>query len=187
MSGSTRSIRSSFTVTKRLLLAACCVAGAALTASAQNIRNHYVSKAVTDGVIYHTFPVTLFESPQTGDLTFDITYKEHRGGRATINFSCRMAQAVPVDSVRFESGRVVMAGPVEKLYLEPEKKGWKHRYTFDADGSQLCGFFDEEAVPEVTLYAGGRPYAYRVKRSAWRSYAPVGYKIFEMIHVNEKR
>lgn len=88
MSGSTRSIRSSFTVTKRLLLAACCVAGAALTASAQNIRSHYVSKAETDGVIYHTFPVTLFESPQTGDLTFDITYKEHRGGRATINFSC---------------------------------------------------------------------------------------------------
>lgn len=127
---------------------------------AQNIRSHYVSKAETDGVIYHTFPVTLFESPQTGDLTFDITYKEHRGGRATINFTCRMAQAVPVDSVRFASGRVVLAGPVEKLYLEPEKKGWKHRYTFDADGSQLCGFFDEGAVPEVTLY--GRWTALRI-------------------------
>ena len=79
------------------------------------------------------------------------------------------------------------AGPVEKLYLEPEKKGWKHRYTFDADGSLLCGFFDEGAEPEVTLYAGERPYVYRAKRSAWRSYAPIGYKIFEMIHVNERR
>ena len=74
---------------------------------------------------------------------------------------------------------------MEKLYLEPEKKGWKHRYTFDADGSQLCGFFDEGAVPEVTLYAGGRPYVYRAKRAAWRSYAPVGYRIFEMIRINE--
>jgi len=101
MSASTRSTRSSSTVTKRLLLAAAlCIAGAS-TLPAQNIRNHYVSKAETDGVIYHTFPVTLFENREAGDLTFDITYKEHRGGRATINFTCRMAQAVPADSVRF--------------------------------------------------------------------------------------
>ena len=67
-------------MTKRLLLAAAlCIAGAS-TLPAQNIRNHYVSKAETDGVIYHTFPVTLFENREAGDLTFDITYKEHRGG-----------------------------------------------------------------------------------------------------------
>ena len=49
-------------MTKRLLLAAAlCIAGAS-TLPAQNIRNHYVSKAETDGVIYHTFPVTLFEN-----------------------------------------------------------------------------------------------------------------------------
>ena len=174
-------------MTKPLLLTAFCVVGAVLSASAQNIRSHYVSKAEEDGTIYHTFPVTLFENREAGDLTFDITYKEHRGGRATINFTCRMPQAVPVDSVRFASGVVTMSGPVEKLYLEPEKKGWKHRYTFDADGSQLCGFFDEQAEPEVTLYVGGQPSVYRAKRSAWRSYAPVGYKIFEMIYVNERR
>lgn len=173
-------------MTKRLLLAAAlCIAGAS-TLPAQNIRNHYVSKAETDGVIYHTFPVTLFENREAGDLTFDITYKEHRGGRATINFTCRMAQAVPADSVRFAADAAVMSGPVDKLYLEPEKKQWKHRYTFDADGSELCGFFDERALPEVTVYVGGKPYVYRAKRSAWRSYAPIGYRIFDMIRVNEQ-
>ena len=95
-------------MTKLGLLAAFCAVGGVLTASGQNIRSHYVSKAESDGVIYHTFPVTLFESREAGDLTFDITYKEHRGGRATINFTCRMAQAVPADSVRFVSGRVVL-------------------------------------------------------------------------------
>ena len=171
---------------KRLLPVAFCVAGACLTASAQNIRNHYVSKAETDGVIYHTFPVTLFENREAGDLTFDITYKENRGGRATINFTCRTPSAVPADSVRFASGAAAMSGPVEKLYLEPEKKGWKHRYTFDADASRLCGFFDEQASPEITVYTAGRPAVYCVKRSAWRSYAPIGYKIFDMIRVNER-
>ena len=74
MSGSTRSTRSSSTVTKLGLLAAFCAVGGVLTASGQNIRSHYVSKAESDGVIYHTFPVTLFESREAGDLTFDITY-----------------------------------------------------------------------------------------------------------------
>lgn len=173
-------------MTSRLLLAVACIAGAS-TVSAQNIRSHYVSKAETDGVIYHTFPVTLFENREAGDLTFDITYKEHRGGRATINFTCRMPDSEPADSARFTSGVVTMSGPVGKLYLEPGKKGWKHRYTFDADGSKLCGFFDERALPEVTVYVGGRAYVYSAKRSAWRSYAPVGYKIFEMVYVNERR
>ena len=87
-------------------------AGATLTAAGQNIRPHYVSKAEADGVIYHTFPVTLFEHPEAGDLTFDITYKEHREGRATLNFTCRMARADEGDSVRFVSGGVVLAGGV---------------------------------------------------------------------------
>ena len=86
-------------------------AGATLTAAGQNIRPHYVSKAEADGVIYHTFPVTLFEHPEAGDLTFDITYKEHREGRATLNFTCRMARADEVDSVRFVSGRGGAGGP----------------------------------------------------------------------------
>ena len=172
-------------MTKRLLLAALCIAGASAL-PAQNIRSHYVSKAETDGVIYHTFPVTLFESREAGDLTFDITYQEHRGGRATINFTCRLPQAVPADSVRFAADVAVMSGPVDKLYLEPERKVWKHRYTFDADGSELCGFFDERASPEVTVYVGEKSYVYRAKRSAWRSYAPIGYRIFDMIRVNEQ-
>lgn len=169
----------------RVLLAVVCCWGALLTVSGQEIRSHYVSKAEADGTIYHTLPVTLFENPDADDLTFDITYKEHRGGRATLNFTCRMARPETVDSVRFVSGGVTLSGPVGKLYLEPEKRGWKHRYTFDLDASRLCGFFDERQLPEVVLYIDGRPWLYRAKRSAWRSYAPIGYRIFEMIRINE--
>ena len=48
---------------------------AASAARAQNIRGRYVSRAQEDGTVYHTFPETLFEHPEAGDLTFDITYK----------------------------------------------------------------------------------------------------------------
>lgn len=171
----------------RLLPVALCAVGIVVSAPAQNIRGHYVSKAETDGVIYHTFPCTLFEHPGAGDLTFDITYKERRDGMATINFTYEMERATPADSIRFAAGRTVMGGPTEKIYLEPGRKRWKHRYTFRVPVERLETFFDEAAVPSVALYAGGRTYVYSVKRSAWRSYAPVGYRIFEMIRVNERQ
>lgn len=173
-------------MTKRLLLVLFCTAGIVFALQAQNIRGHYVSKAEPDGVIYHTFPCTLFENRDAGDLTYDITYKEHRDGYAVINFTYEMEQATPADSVRFTTGRTVMAGPVEKLYLEPGKKRWRHRYSFRTPVAPLRTFYDEATLPEVTVYSGGRAYVYGVKRAAWRSYAPVGYKIFEMIRVNEE-
>lgn len=168
-----------------------CVAGivavllGASEAPAQNIRGHYVSKAEQDGVIYHTFPCTLFENREAGDLTFDITYKEHRDSLATINFTYEMERATPADSIRFLSGATVMGGKVEKIYLEPGRKRWKHRYSLRVPFRNLMTFFDETATPRVMLFAGGETYVYDVKRSAWRSYAPVGYKICEMIRVNE--
>ena len=161
--------------------------GSVGTVLAQKIAGRYVSKAQEDGTIYHTFPETLFENPDAGDFTFDITYKSGRDGRATINFTYFSETAVSADSVRFEAGRTVMAGPVTRIYAEPEKKRWKHRCSFCTGVEPLQLFFDEEATPGISVYAGGREMRFRVKRSAWRSYAPVGYRIFEMIRANEPR
>lgn len=151
----------------------------------QNIRGHYVSKADIDGVIYHTLPVTLFECRGEGDLTFDLTYKEGQDGRVTLNFTYLAAAPVPADSVRFVAGPAVLAGPVEKFYIEPEKKLWKHRYSLQTDAASVRAFFDEQTSPQVVVNSEARTLVYDVKKSAWRSYAPVGRRIFEMIRLNE--
>lgn len=164
-----------------LLLAA----GASGTLRAQDIRGRYVSKTQEDGTIYHTFPCTLFEHPEAGDLTFDITYKERTDGLATLNFTCEMAGAESIDSVCFAAGGVCLRGAVGRLYIEPDRKRWKHRYSLRTPVAALCPFFDAEQLPEARLYAGERVWVYRAKRSAWRSYAPVGRRIFEMVRVNE--
>lgn len=157
-----------------------------IPALGQNIKGHYVSKMQEDGTIYHTMPCTLFEGEGMGDLTFDITYKENPAGAATINFTYQTLQMLPADSVRFDTGRTSMAGKVEKLYIEPEKKTWKHRYSFATTVEPLYTFFDATAEPRVVLYSQGRTYEFRVKKSAWKGYAPIGNKIFEMIRINEK-
>lgn len=173
-------------MSKHLLLAIAFVLACGVAAG-QNIRGHYVSKANDDGTIYHLLPVTLFESRTLGDLTFDLTYKEHQDGRAVLNFTYMAPAPLPADSVRFVSGPTTLGGTVEKFYIEADKKLWKHRYSLKADAALLRAFFDEEFTPQVTLYSEGTPYPYQAKRSAWRSYAPIGRKILEMIRVNESR
>ena len=125
MSASTRSIRSSSTVIRRCLLTVVLATGLSAAAVAQNIRSHYVSKAEADGTIYHTLPCTLFEHDGAGDLTFDITYKEHRDGLATINFTCFMECATPIDSVRFVAGARPLSGPAGESFPAPAPQRWR--------------------------------------------------------------
>jgi len=160
----------------------------ATAAAAQKIRDRYVSRIEEDGTIYHTLPQTLFAHRQYGDLTFDITYKTRRPERtATVNFTCRLPGAEPVDSARFTAGEVAFGGPVEKLFVEPDKRAWTHRYTLATPVDPLFVFFDETAEPaRVTLYRGGEPVVYDAKRSAWRSSAPANRRIFETIRYNER-
>lgn len=167
-------------------LLACAVGAGAGSVSAQQIRGRYVQQAQEDGTIYHTLPCTLFEHPQAGDLTFDITYKERKDGEATLNFTCMSDETAQADSVRFDAGHTEFGGPVRRLYIEPERKRWKHRYSLGIPVAALGTFFDEAADPTVTLHFGGQRTVYRVKRAAWRSYAPVGNRIFETIRLNER-
>lgn len=151
----------------------------------QNIKGHYVAKTEADGTIYHTLPSTLFENRKCGDLIFDITYKSNADGRAVINFTYEMEATCPADSVCFVSGPTRMSGATKKLYISSEKKAWKHRYTFSVDVKSLYVFFDPAATPSVTLYAQGQAFVYPVKASAWKDYALVGNKIFQMVRMNE--
>lgn len=153
--------------------------------SGQNIKGHYVAKNQEDGTIYHTMPVTLFENSEVGDLTYDLTCKQ-QSGVVQLNFTYKMKQPFSADSVRFVSGATVFSGPVQKMYAEPDKKEWKHRYSLSVNVKPFYTFYDEKTLPEVTLWSGSKAYVYKAKKSAWKGYAPVGCKIFEMIRFNEK-
>lgn len=170
----------------RLVVCAVLLLGISGPAAAQKIKGHYVSRVQEDGTIYHIFPKTLFSDRQAGDLTCDITYKTSQDGRATVNFTYYAGRVKPADSVCFRTGTVAVSGPVEKIYIEPDKKQWAHRYTLLVDADKLVRLFDCEATPTALLYlAGGEVVTYPVQRSPWRDHAPVVSKIFEMIRYNE--
>lgn len=168
------------------MLSALLCLGIVYPLSGQDIRGYYVSKTDGESTIYHLFPCTLFENRTTGDLTFDITYRTQSGGIATLNFTYEMKQIIPADSIRFVSGQTIMCGEVKKIYIEPDKKHWKSRYSFQADIRSLHTFFNATAVPEAILYSRGTAYVYKVKPAAWNSFAPAADKIFGMIRINEQ-
>lgn len=150
----------------------------------QNIKGHYVAKSLSDGTLYHTLPVSLFESKEFGDITFDLTYKQ--GTQVvTMNFTYILDQPAPADSIRFASENTVIAGKVEKIYIEPDKKLWKHRYTCSVDVNKFEPFFSDQ-LPAATIYSKGSTFNYKVKKATWKTYAPIGFKIFKMIKFNEK-
>lgn len=101
----------------RLLLAIVMCIAMVGSAIGQNIKGYFVSKTEGDGTIYHTFPCTLFEAAQIGELTFDITYKSHSDGKAIINFTCEMDNTNAVDSLQFVSGQTQLKGAVKNIYI----------------------------------------------------------------------
>ncbi|MEG2064215.1 MAG: hypothetical protein RSB23_02230 [Alistipes sp.] len=139
---------------------------------------------MADGILYHTMPMTLFENSTFGALIFDLTYMQN-SDVVTMNFSYWTQQPVSADSVKFISSTSVISGAVKKLYIEPDKKRWKHRYTLSETMGKFSSFFSNKVASEAIIYSKGVPYRYQVKKSDWNKYAPIGYKIFEMIQFNE--
>ncbi|MEG1611960.1 MAG: hypothetical protein RR318_05035 [Alistipes sp.] len=130
-------------------------------------------------------PVTLFENNEAGNLTFDLTYKQN-SKTVTLNFTYFTKQPFPADSVQFVHDATTLSGVVWKLYIEPDRKVWKHRYTLSEKFEKFAPFFSNDGTAEAIVYSAGSVCHYKMKQSAWSSYAPVGFKIFEMIEINEK-
>ncbi|MEG1574143.1 MAG: hypothetical protein RR293_07630 [Bacteroidales bacterium] len=154
--------------------------------SGQNIKGHYVARSQEDGTLYYTMPVSLFKNDKLGDLTFDLTYKQN-SKTVTMNFTYLMEQPTSADSIKIINGSVIISGETKKIYIEPYKNMWKHRYTLSDSITNFNSFYTEKNASEAIIYAGEKEYRYKVKKSAWKNYLPIGNKIFQMIELNEKK
>lgn len=162
--------------------------GLTLPTFAQKIQNHYIVREEAEATIHHTMPVTLFVNRDEGEFTFDITWCDQNGGKdpeAVINFTYHTQEAQPADSLLIEGGFTSILRPCEKLYIEPEKEGWRHRYTLCVPIEELLRLYDEEA-PTITLYTPKGEILYTPKRKAWSHYRPIGQRIFQTITLNRR-
>ncbi len=153
-----------------------------LSSYGQSIKGHYLFKPQEGGAIFHLYEVSLFEDESGNKLKYDITYSS-KDDVAFLNFTYVMPRAIQIDSIKITSsdGQQI-SGEVKKLYIEPTKRDdWTHRYSLECSLDQLLKLYDNEAAPRIELLAGNKIYSYSAKESAWKRYAPIGAKIFEMI------
>lgn len=153
-----------------------------LLAYGQNIKKHYISKAQVEGTIYHFLPVSLYADTNGEALTYDLTYTTWNDS-ITMNFTYVTPDPMLIDSIRYVSGETGVEGRVEKLYVEPTTKKWKHRYSLKCRADDFFQLYHSKAVPEIIIYAKGKDHRYYADKSGWHKYMPIGQKIFKMIRL----
>lgn len=152
--------------------------------NAQKLKDFYVSYPQPSGKLFHVFPVAFFQHKTEGDLVFDITYQCGKDS-AVINFTYYAPQADPLDSIRFVSGKVLLAGKAERLYVEANTvKKWEHRYSLKVPVNHLYAFFNPVEKASASLYVNAAVKDYELKRSEWNKKAPVFQTIMKTIRLD---
>lgn len=156
-----------------------------LSSYGQNIQKYYVFKAQEKGNLYHLLPVSLFEDAEGEELSYDLTYTSWNDSMA-MNFTYTKKEPLMVDSIRYVSGKIEIAGKADKLYVEPTSKKWVHRYSLKSKADEFFQLYDAEVTPQIFLYTKDMRYEFQAKKTNWRKYVPVGQKLFKMIKLQEK-
>ncbi len=152
---------------------------------AQRIDGYYVSRTESDGLIFFLLPQELFESSKSNRLQYDLTIKRSPSSDSVrMNFTYRMAEATPIDSIDIYSSSTKLRKAVERIYIEPDSKEWVHRYGAQFHMQELANFYLAEAHPTITLYSGDKRIIYNCRVNDWQRYAPIGHRIFAMIRIN---
>lgn len=164
------------------------VASLPLVASAQKIKNHYVVREEADATILYMMPVTLFEADGYGELTYDITWRDLVGddaSPATLNFTYYASEPLEATTLEIRGERLSLAAPCRKLYIDPENRRWKHRYTLSFPEEELFVLY-QESSPELVLHTPKGEVHFEVKNRAWGEYQPIGQRIVETIRLNRR-
>lgn len=151
----------------------------------QKIDGYYVSRTEADYTIYFFTPQDFMESKEYGKFEYDLTMlRGEAHDTARMNFSYYADEPTKIDSIRIESRRVTIASRCEKLYIEPEKESWVHRYSFVVPIEEYYPFYDAASPAQITLYGNGKELMrYEANRREWEKYSPIGTKILGLIRM----
>lgn len=151
----------------------------------QKIDGYYVSRPESGYMIYFLMPQELMMDQQKRELSYDLTILRGEGYDTTrMNFTYYDDEATQIDSVRLESRRVSIGARCERLFIEPEKDRWAHRYSFVAPLAEYYPLYDAESPATITLYRDGKElFRYEARKKEWEKYAPIGAKILGMIRL----
>jgi hypothetical protein len=151
---------------------------------AQKISKYYTVSSQKNGSLYFIEPEYGFENKKENcELIFDMTFLSTQD-TLLLNFSLVSPEITEIDSISFTSSQKNISSQSEKLFIEDEKKSWKHRYSSQFLFVEVYEVFQSEESPILTIYSEGQKIPLTMKQNKWKKERDIVSKIFKMIQVN---
>jgi len=155
-----------------------------LDLSAQKISKHYTVSQQKNGSIYFIEPEYGFENRKANtELVFDMTFLTSEDS-VKLNFSFISPEIISIDSIAFLLSQKNIGSRAEKIFIEDEKKVWKHRYSSDFLFEDMNDVFLSIQSPQLAVYYQGQTTLLSMKQRKWNKEREVVAKILKLIQVN---
>jgi len=152
--------------------------------NAQKISKYYSVSFQKNGSLYFIEPEYGFENrSENCELIFDMTYLSSQDS-LLLNFSFISPEIVEIDSISFVTAQNTISSESQKLFIEDEKKAWKHRYSSQFLFDEVQLLFQSEKSPTLAVHSNGDMITLTMKQNKWKKERDIVSKILKMIQVN---
>ena len=153
----------------------------------QNITKYYKISKQSNGILYFVMPKMVFENSLNGSiLNYDITYLTVNDS-ATVNFSYLNNSAILIDSIAIIQSSKKFFSKTKKIFIEPQKSTWNHRYSSRFLFGDLTFVFNQETDPKILIYSNSGVSELLIKQKNWIKNADIVSKVFTMIRLSKEK
>lgn len=149
---------------------------------AQNPDKYYTRRVQEGGDIFLVFPNEDFKNKtDRSDFAFDITMREGSDS-ATINFTYYSKNPLPASKLLIQSGDHLIEAAAEKLYVDPLRKNWEHRFSATMEAGAMIRVFSVQTPPQFIVQSKTGNLVFESRKRKWEKYAEVLDKIFYLVY-----
>lgn len=157
------------------------------TCDAQKISRYYKSSVQGNSTLYFVMPDMKFSNVQKGGtFFFDITILTSNDS-ATVNFSFIDNSIRQIDSLLFVLKDKWLSSNSKKIFIEPQKARWNHRYTSKFSLSDFMVLFAQENRPKVVISSKSGIEELEIRQGVWKRNAAIVTQILTMIKLSKEK
>ncbi|MDY0076339.1 MAG: hypothetical protein RBR87_03600 [Bacteroidales bacterium] len=154
--------------------------------NAQKLSKYYTSAMQENGVLYFIEPKQEFKnSKENARLTYDLTYLTTKD-TVLLNFTYLDNTIRLIDSISIIHGDKHISSIAKKIFIETDKKFWKHRYSLGFLFTDIDLLFQQEKSPKFVIYYENKHTQLGIKSSKWTKQSAIISKILMLIKANKK-
>lgn len=150
----------------------------------QKISKFYKSFLQSNGVLYFVEPKQEFNNKKC-KLIYDLTYLT-TNDTISMNFTYYGDALIGIDSISFVRNNQRLSSNVKKIFVEPHKSFWEHRYSAKFSFTDFELFFNQKSKINALLFYDNKSLRLGIKEKKWIRQSAILSKILTLIKVNKK-